>query len=92
MDHYKFIDYGTDNVEYLYIYKTRLNGSVSNMSFVTSEGNFGFFPEDSSCNSYYICRVSSYTYTPQEDMNIDGKIICSDVILWVGTYFGPVKF
>ena len=63
-----------------------------NMSLIIMEGNYGAIDaDDSSCNGYYIIKISSSLYTLQVDLSIDGQVISSGEILCEGTYFFPIN-
>ena len=48
------------------------------MSLIITEGKYGAIDaDDSSCNGYYIIKLSSYPYTLQVDLSIDGQVISS---------------
>ena len=59
-----------------------------NMSLVITEGKYGAVDDDNySCRGYYIIKFSSYPYTLQEGLSIDGKAIYSGEMVCEGTYF-----
>ena len=41
--------------------------------------------DNNSCQGYYIIILSSSAYKIQEDLNIDGQVICSGEIIFEGT-------
>ena len=46
------------------------------MHLTIMEGKYGaIYSDDSSCNSYYIIKYSSYAYTLQADLIIDSQVI-----------------
>ena len=46
------------------------------MSLIIVEGDYGAIDDDDYiCHSYYIIIFSSYLYTLQEDLSIDGQVI-----------------
>ena len=60
------------------IYQTILGGNVMNMSFIIMEVKYDAIDtDDSSCRDYYIINFSSYPYTLQADLIIDGQVISS---------------
>ena len=62
------------------------------MSLIFMEGEYGAIDTDySSCRGYYIIKFSSYTYTLQVDLSIDGQVISSGKIVCEGTYFFPIN-
>ena len=63
-----------------------------NRSLVIMEGNYGaIYADDYSCNGYYIIKISSYPYTLQAEMSIDGKFISSGEMVFEGTYLFPIN-
>ena len=63
-----------------------------NMSLIIMEGNHGAIDaNDSTRHGYYIIKISSSTYTLQEDLSIDGQFISSVEMLCEGTYFFPIN-
>ena len=62
------------------------------MSLIIMEGNYGAIDaDDSSCNGYYIIKISSSPYTLQSDLIIDGQVISSGEMVCEGTYFFPIN-
>ena len=45
----------------------------------------------SSCRGYYVIKFSSYPYTLQLDLIIDGKVVSSGEMVCEGTYFFPIN-
>ena len=63
-----------------------------NMYLIITEGKYGAIDTgDSSCRGYYIINFSSYPYTLQADLSIDGKFISSRDIVCEETYFFPIN-
>ena len=63
-----------------------------NMSLIIMEEEYSAIDTDYySCRGYYMIKVSSQTYTFQEDLSIGGQIISSGKILCEGTYFFPIN-
>ena len=63
-----------------------------NMSLIIMEGKYGAIDaHNSSYHGYYIIKISSYPYTLQADLSIDGQVIFSDEIIWEGTHFFPIN-
>ena len=57
------------------------------MSLIITEGNYvAVDADDSTCHGYYIIKISSYTYTLQSDMSIDGQFISYYKMVCEGTY------
>ena len=64
-----------------------------NMSLIIMEGKYGAFDTyNSSCHGYYIIKLSSYPYTLQADLSIDGQVISSGKIVCEGNYLFPIKY
>ena len=83
-----FLDDGTENVEYEYINRTILDDNVLNMSLIILKVNYVTIDADNApCQGYYIIRFSSFSYTVQEDINIDGQVLSSSEMVFEGTYF-----
>ena len=62
------------------------------MSLIIMEVKYGAIDtDDSSCHYYYIIKFSSYQYTLQSDLSIDGKFIYSGEMVCEGTYFFPIN-
>ena len=79
---------GTGNVEHEFINRTIIDGNLTSVSLIITKGNYSFIDADNnSCHSYYTFRFYSSTYTPQSDLNIDGQVIFSDVMVCEGTYY-----
>ena len=58
------------------------------MSLINTERNYGAIDADEyTCHGYYIIKFSSYTYTLQYDLSIDGQVIYSGEMVCEGTYF-----
>ena len=56
------------------------------------KGNYGAIDADNySCHSYYIIIFSSYLYTLQEDLNIDGQVVSSGEMVCERTYYFPIN-
>ena len=73
-----FFDDVTDEENYKCINLTILYGNVINMSLVIMEGKYVAIDADGySCHGYYIIKFSSYPYTLQSDLSIDGRVISS---------------
>ena len=69
---------GIDEEDWKHINWNILDGNVMNLSLIIMEGNCGAIDyDDYSCYGYYIIKFSSYPYTPQSDLSIDGKVISS---------------
>ena len=82
------MDDGTDEEDYEHINRTILDGNFMNMSLIIMEGCYGAIDADnSSCNGDYIIRFSSYPYTLQADLSIDGKFISSGEMVCEGNHF-----
>ena len=63
-----------------------------NMYLIIIEGKYGTIDtDDSSCQGYYITKVSSSPYTLQEDLSIDGHVISSSEIVCEVTYFFQIN-
>ena len=92
MDFNDFLYDVTDEEYYKNINRTILDGNVMNIYLIITEGKYGSIDTDYySCNGYYIIKFSSYTYTLQADLSIDGQVISSGKILCKGTYFFPIN-
>ena len=62
------------------------------MSLIILEEKYGAIDtDDSSFHSYYIIKISSYPYTLQSDLSIDGQVISSGEILCEGNDFFPIN-
>ena len=62
------------------------------MYLIIMEGSCGGIDaDDSICHGYYIIKISSSTYTLQEDLSIDGQFISFVEMLCEGTYFFPIN-
>ena len=58
-----------------------------NMSLLIMEGDYGYIDaDDYSCYDYYIIKISSFPYTLQADLSIDGQVISYGEMLHEGTY------
>ena len=56
------------------------------------EVKFGVIDTDNfSCHGYYITRFSSYPYTLQPDLSIDGQFIYFVEMIFEGTYLFPTN-
>ena len=63
-----------------------------NMSLVIMEGIYGSIDADySSCHGYYIVKISSYPYTFQADLSIDGQVISFGEVLYEVTYLFSIN-
>ena len=63
-----------------------------NISFIIMEEKYGAIDTDaSSCHGYYIIKFSSYLYTLQTDLSIDGQFISSGEISCERNYFFPIN-
>ena len=72
------IDDGRYNVDYERINRTLLDGTFMNTYLIVVEGNYNsIYDDDYICHSYYIIIFSSYPYTLQVDLSIDGQVISS---------------
>ena len=59
-----------------------------NISLVVMEGKYGAIHTDySSFHGYFIINFSSYLYTLQADLSIDGQVILSGESFCEGTHF-----
>ena len=64
-----------------------------NMSLIIMEGKYGAIDTYKySCHGYYIIKLSSYPYTLQADLSIDGQVISSGKIVCEGNYLFPIKY
>ena len=76
LDYNNIFYYGTDEEEYKHINWTVLDGNVMNMYLIFMEGKYGAIDTDNYlCHGYYIIKFSSYPYTLQSDLIIDGQVI-----------------
>ena len=92
MDHNDFFDDGTDEEYYEHINRTIIDGNVMNMYLIIMEGKYGATDAHNfSCHGYYIIKISSYPYTLQSDLSIDGQVIYSGEILCEGNDFFPIN-
>ena len=92
MDLNEFLDDRTDEKHYKNINRTILDGTVMNMSLITTEGKYGAIDtDDYSCHRYYIIKFSSSPCTLQGDLSIDGQVISSRKQLCEVTYFFPIS-
>ena len=83
LDYNYSLYYGTDEEYYEHIFLTIFDGNVMNMSFIFMEGNNGAIHADgSSRHDYYIIRISSFPYTLQSDLSIDGQVISYDEMVY----------
>ena len=58
------------------------------MPLIIQKGDYGaFYADDNYFQGYYIIIFSSYPYTLQEDLNIDGQVISSGEMVYEGSYF-----
>ena len=65
-----------DEEYYSHINRTIIGGNMVNISFIIMEDEYGVIDtDDSSCHGYYIINFSSFPYTLQADLSIDGKVI-----------------
>ena len=63
-----------------------------NMSVIITEGKYGAIDaDDSSFHGYHIIKITSYTYTLQSELSIDGQVISSGEMVCEGTYFFPIN-
>ena len=63
-----------------------------NMSLVMMEGEYGAIDADYSLfHGYYIIKNSSYPYTLQSELSIDGQVIYFDKMVCVGNYLSPIN-
>ena len=73
-----FFDDGTDEEIYKHMNITTIDSNVMNMYLIITEGKYDNTDADySSCNSYYIIKFYSSSYTLQSDLSIDGQVISS---------------
>ena len=69
-----------------------LHGNVMNMYVIIIEGNYDAIDAvDSTCHGYYIIKFSSCSFTLQSDLNIDGQVMSSGVMVFEGTYYFPIN-
>ena len=62
------------------------------MYLIATEGKYGAIDsDDSSCHGYYIIKFSSYPYTLQEELNIDGQVISYGEMVCEGNYFFSIN-
>ena len=62
------------------------------MSLIIMEGNYGAIDDDdSSCHGYCIIQFSSYIYTLQVDLGIDGEVIYSGEMVFEGNYLFSIN-
>ena len=70
------------------ITKTLIDGKLIIVSLIIVDGNYGYiYANDSTCHGYYIVRFSSYQYTLQVDLSIDGQVISSGSMVCEKTNF-----
>ena len=57
-------------------------------SMITLEWNYGAIDtDDSTCNGYYVIKISASPYKLQADLSIYGQVISSREMICEGTYF-----
>ena len=59
-----------------------------NLSFIIMEVNHGYIDSEySTFHGYHIIKFSSYLYTLQYNLSIDGQVISSGEMVCEGTFF-----
>ena len=57
------------------------------------EGTYGTIDDDDyTCHGYHIINISSYLYTLQSDLVIDGQVISPSEMVCEGTFFQSISF
>ena len=75
-----FLDDRTYDVEYECINRNILDGNIMNIYLINYNGNHGAIDDDdTSCHGYYTIIFYAYTYTLQEDLNIDVQVLQRDL-------------
>ena len=63
-----------------------------NMYLIIIEVNYGAIDaDDYICRGYYIIIFSSFPYTLQEDLSIDGQVISSGEMVCDRNYYFPIN-
>ena len=87
-----YLDDETDEVIYERSNWNIFDGNVMNMYLIILGVKYvAIDTDDSLCNGYYIIKFSSYPYTLQSEMSIDGQGISSSKMVCEGPYFFTIN-
>ena len=77
---------------YKNINRTILDVNVTNIYWIIMGGKYdAIYTDDYSRHGYYIIKFSSYLYTLQEGLRVDGQVISSGEMVCEGNYLFPIN-